>query len=280
MSPPTSIGGTDITGATIDGTDVQEITVDGQTVFTAVPAGAFDIKELGPINHTLPGTPTDLAFNNDGSKVFIVDEDDEFKEFSLSTNFDLSSASNTPVVVKPAFDGGPTGIELNDDGTKIYDCGFVGDAINEGTLTTPFDLSTISSSPDVNISSNDSSPQSIRFNDDGTKFYEAGLASNIVTQYSTSTAFSISGMSQDGTFGKNISSGIQGIEWNDDGTKFYEVGPGNLGQYDLSTPFDLSSRSGFEQVSISAQSRGFAWNDTGSRGYIANNGSGINERLI
>jgi len=37
--PPTSIDGTDITGATIDGTDVQEITVDGQTVFTS----GFDI---------------------------------------------------------------------------------------------------------------------------------------------------------------------------------------------------------------------------------------------
>jgi hypothetical protein len=35
MMPPTSIDGTDITGATIDGTDVTEITVDGQTVFTA-----------------------------------------------------------------------------------------------------------------------------------------------------------------------------------------------------------------------------------------------------
>jgi len=37
MIPPTSIDGTDITGATIDGQDVQEITVDGQTVFTAGP---------------------------------------------------------------------------------------------------------------------------------------------------------------------------------------------------------------------------------------------------
>jgi len=35
MMPPTSIDGTDITGATIDGTDVQEITVDGDTVFSA-----------------------------------------------------------------------------------------------------------------------------------------------------------------------------------------------------------------------------------------------------
>jgi len=37
MMPPTSIDGTDITGATIDGTDVTEITVDGDTVFSAVP---------------------------------------------------------------------------------------------------------------------------------------------------------------------------------------------------------------------------------------------------
>jgi len=35
MTPPISIDGTDITGATIDGTDVTEITVDGQTVFSA-----------------------------------------------------------------------------------------------------------------------------------------------------------------------------------------------------------------------------------------------------
>jgi hypothetical protein len=40
--PPTSIDGTDITGATIDGTEVQEITVDGQTVFSAgIPDSAL-----------------------------------------------------------------------------------------------------------------------------------------------------------------------------------------------------------------------------------------------
>jgi hypothetical protein len=39
--PPTSIDGTDITGATIDGQDVQEITIDGQTVFTSVQDAIF-----------------------------------------------------------------------------------------------------------------------------------------------------------------------------------------------------------------------------------------------
>jgi len=41
---PTSIDGTDITGATIDGTDVQEITLDGDTVFTAGPPILHDFE--------------------------------------------------------------------------------------------------------------------------------------------------------------------------------------------------------------------------------------------
>jgi len=53
MIPPTSIDGTDITGATIDGTDVTEITVDGDTVFTAGPAPGnfqFDAQDLSLAN--------------------------------------------------------------------------------------------------------------------------------------------------------------------------------------------------------------------------------------
>jgi len=49
--PPTSIDGTDITGATIDGQDVQEITVDGQTVFTAGPSLVVDNFESGNLTN-------------------------------------------------------------------------------------------------------------------------------------------------------------------------------------------------------------------------------------
>jgi len=56
---PTSIDGTDITGATIDGTDVQEITVDGQTVFSAATVfnfddGTFQGWTANPVN--MPGS--------------------------------------------------------------------------------------------------------------------------------------------------------------------------------------------------------------------------------
>jgi len=62
---PTSIDGTDITGATIDGTDVQEITVDGDVVFSAGPIP--DIQDLeahydfSQENGTVP--VTDLSGN-------------------------------------------------------------------------------------------------------------------------------------------------------------------------------------------------------------------------
>jgi len=52
MTPPISIDGTDITGATIDGTDVQEITVDGDVVFTAetLPVAYFNLVAWYPFD--------------------------------------------------------------------------------------------------------------------------------------------------------------------------------------------------------------------------------------
>ena len=35
--------------------------------------------------------PRDVAFNNDGTKMFVVGHNDEVDEFILSTGFDLSS---------------------------------------------------------------------------------------------------------------------------------------------------------------------------------------------
>jgi len=68
MMPPTSIDGTDITGATIDGTDVQEITVDGQTVFqsTVIP-NLVDIRL--PMDEGSGTTLNDEFGNNNGELV-------------------------------------------------------------------------------------------------------------------------------------------------------------------------------------------------------------------
>jgi len=75
MMPPTSIDGTDITGATIDGTDVQEITVDGQTVFSATQL--FDFED---------GTAQGLTINNFDGGSFSVGSETNTPSGSFSAN--------------------------------------------------------------------------------------------------------------------------------------------------------------------------------------------------
>jgi len=63
--PPTSIDGTDITGATIDGQEVQEITIDGQTVFTAGPPD-FVVTQYTYEDPSNSSVSTDTVGTNDG----------------------------------------------------------------------------------------------------------------------------------------------------------------------------------------------------------------------
>jgi len=100
MIPPTSIDGTDITGATIDGTDVQEITVDGQTVFTAggLPgiykhdwimnegSGTTVSDEIGNSDLTINGATWISDANKTGGTILDFDGNDDFASVSSLDN--------------------------------------------------------------------------------------------------------------------------------------------------------------------------------------------------
>jgi len=101
---PTSIDGTDITGATIDGQDVQEITVDGQTVFTSAPT-------LGSIitnNSTFGGSKTANYYGG----VFLETNTDvkgfdvEYKAVSNRTTVGLYDPTGNILVEKTGQSGG------------------------------------------------------------------------------------------------------------------------------------------------------------------------------
>jgi len=103
MIPPTSIDGTDITGATIDGTDVQEITVDGQTVFSAASPGAdaprlaqypFD-EGSGTTAADETGNQADFSFNG----AFFVSDADAVGGFSV----DMSGGAFCELTYVPNF---------------------------------------------------------------------------------------------------------------------------------------------------------------------------------
>jgi len=68
---------------------------------------------------------------------------------------------------------------FNDDGSKVYIVGTVNDNIYEYSLSTPYDISTGSYIDFLDISSQDSNPNGMAFNDDGSKVYMIGDNGNI-----------------------------------------------------------------------------------------------------
>jgi len=106
---PTSIDGTDITGATIDGTDVQEITVDGDTVFTAGPQPPdqanlvfqMDASQESLSNNQTTSTVTDFSGNgNDFSGDSIIFKTNQINGLP-AFEFDDDSLTNSQTLSTP-----------------------------------------------------------------------------------------------------------------------------------------------------------------------------------
>jgi hypothetical protein len=98
--PPTSIDGTEITGATIDGQDVGEITIDGQTVFSAVPDSGisrytFNDEDISSSTLTDRFGSNDLSLNGVTTGVSGANETYNTKQagrFDGTDDFGTSSA--------------------------------------------------------------------------------------------------------------------------------------------------------------------------------------------
>jgi DNA-binding beta-propeller fold protein YncE len=223
--------------------------------------------------------PSGITFNNDGTKMYMVGStSDSVYQYSLSTAFDLNTASYDSVSFSVASQGTtPTSIIFNNDGTKMFMSGSSTDSVYQYTLSTAFDLSTASyDSVSFSVVSQDTSPQGIVFNNDGTKMYMVGQDIDSVHQYSLSTAFDLSTASYDSvSFSVASQEGAAtAITFNNDGTKMYVVGAGSdsVYQYTLSTAFDLSTTS-YDSVSLSVASqdtgpRGIAFNNAGTKMYV------------
>jgi hypothetical protein len=85
-------------------------------------------------------------------------------------------------------------LAFNNDGTKMYVCGWNGDDVNEYTLTTGFDVSTASYSQRFSITGTGrSNPSAVQFNSDGTLMYTIqGDTNPRIQEYSLTTAFDVS----------------------------------------------------------------------------------------
>ena len=138
-----------------------------------------------------------LAFNSDGTKMFVNcdNSSDEVVEYTLSTGFDVSTASYDSSFVTQSQDTSPQGIAFSNDGKKMFVAGDTGDDINEYTLSTGFDVSTASFVGSFDVSSQGTTPTGITFNNDGTKMFitdQSGTpGTHSVDEYTLTTGFEL-----------------------------------------------------------------------------------------
>ena len=65
--------------------------------------------------------PTGLAFNTDGTKMFVLGQNvDDVNEYTLSNGFDVSTASFVDSFSVSSQEISPSGIAFNTDGTKMF----------------------------------------------------------------------------------------------------------------------------------------------------------------
>ena len=182
----------------------------------------------------------------------------------------------------------PQGIAFNNDGTKMFVVGFDGDDVNEYALTTGFDVSTASFVDSFSVTAQETLPQGVAFNNDGTKMFVIGGAGDDVNEYALTTGFDVSTAS----FVNDFSVAAQetfptAVAFNNDGTKMFVMGfdGDDVNEYTLSTGFRTSGVVTFiDSFSVALQDtapRGLAFNNDGTKMFVSGgDGDDVNEYTL
>ncbi|MHA2254420.1 MAG: hypothetical protein ACXAD7_29035, partial [Candidatus Kariarchaeaceae archaeon] len=226
---------------------------------------------------------------------------DRIYQYSLATPWDVSTASYDSVFVSLQSDETfLTGFAFNPAGTKLIICGNTGDKLIYYTLSTPWDLSTLSSGTDIATGLNN--PTGIYWRKDGGKLYVANTFSdNIVeiTQYNDGVQSIISGNTESYGGGKfygtqefygdivsennlevnNISAGSSsiGISTSSSNPKFIfnigakdtnisKINPANIG---FVTSYNLNPAENGGETTI----RSVSFNSDGTRMFVSGDGT-------
>ena len=234
------------------GTKMYEVGDGSNYIYQYALSSAFDLSTASYDNvffsvGSQASNPSEIIFNDAGSKLYVIDNNTtSIYQYSLSTAFDLSTASYDSVAFSfSAQDSVSISAAFSNDGTKLFMLGRTNDSLYQYSLSTPFDIATLSyDSVSLSVSSQNTSPWGMAFNNDGGFLYVVGDSGSFVYQYSLSTAFNLSTATYD-----SVSFDFSGqdasprtIRFNDNGTKMYMVGVSSdtIYQYSSATPATIT----------------------------------------
>ena len=234
---------------------------------------------------TQEGTPHAIQFSTDGTEFYAVGiSADKIQQYTCSTAWDISTATHTRSSSTLAFgspiwgnaSNNPYGMVFKPDGTKVFIAGASNNNLCEATLTTPWDVSTLTSGVVLDLGtliSGSSSPAGLVFKPDGTK---AWVQNNLgVNEINFSVPWDVSSA----TF-SNVNAGLGNwgqMHFNSNGTQVFVRITTGIRQFAVPTPYSLASvnTSSFIDwdpipvTSLDAQTRGFCMHTgTGEKVYV------------
>ncbi len=185
---------------------------------------------------------TQVVFNKDGTKMFIVNHAAPKKTvdyYSLSTAFDVSTATRDGEYSIAGQEQRANSIAFNNDGTRMVVAGVGNDSqvrIHEYSLSTGFDLSsTVTHLNTQDLISFQNHIDGVTFNYDGTKMYtitymnkDGTEAQDLMNQFKLTTPYDVSTLSLEGTYTvSSVSGDSREVVFSNDGSKMFIIDDDN-----------------------------------------------------
>jgi DNA-binding beta-propeller fold protein YncE len=173
-----------------DGTKMYIVGQSGDNVYEYNLSSAWDISTASYVQNfsvsTQEASPQGLFFKTDGTKMYVVGvSTDSVYEYSLSSAWDISTASYVQNFSVASQEASPEDLFFNPDGTKMYVIGRGGDDVNEYDLSSAWDISTASYTLSFSVASQETQPKGLFFKPDGSKMFIVGYGTDTIYQYST-----------------------------------------------------------------------------------------------
>lgn len=238
---------------------------------------------------TQENNPQGIAFKGDGTKMYIIGSGgDDINEYSLSSAWDISTASFVVTFSVSAQDSVPMAVFFKPDGLKLYIVGQLSDAVFSYTLSTAWSMTGASfDNPTTNyfsVKSREASPSGLFFKPDGAKMYITGSQTDRVVEFDLSSAWEIDTASYSQVFSVSTQdTSPADLFFSPNGLKMYILGGAgdDINEYDLSSAWDISTASYLQTFSVATQDTaptGMFFKPDGTKMYMSGAGGvDINE---
>ena len=186
-------------------------------------------------------------FGNSGLKMYTIGYTlDRIAQYTLSTAYDVNTASYDGYKLIRSISPYPTSITWKPDGTTFYMTD-LNDDVHQISVSTNWDVtSTTTLVNTLDISSYESSPKDVRFKtDDGTKMFVIGSGGDGIDTFTLSTGWDISTASHTAFDSLSAQNTVpNGLDFSPDGTKMVVAGEtgDELLYYTLSSAWTISSK--------------------------------------